>query len=150
MKKLYNIYKEVILEVKSLILEGAPSTQQLHDAIHKHHTVNIVYDDGTNHSSNQPRYCGVYAYGTTSNGHAAIRVYQISGPNLKAKSKVSGIIERWKTLRVDRITGWYPTKFVFHAPADNKFNHFQDKTLNLANGDLDNKQNIASFSDKQK
>ena len=74
MLKLYNIYKKVILE--------ATEIEMVMDAIEKHYTVNITYDNGKNDgSANKRRYCEVYNYGTTSDGHPAIRIYQLAGPN---------------------------------------------------------------------
>ena len=133
MNKLYNLYKQLILE--------ATEVEQVQDAINRHNTVNITYNQGGKNSSNMPRYCGVYAIGTTSNGHPAIRVYQISGPNLRPNSK--GVVERWKTLRIDRITNWNPTEFIFHAPADELYNIYGDKTLNITNS---SGGNIATFN----
>lgn len=132
---LYNIYKSIILE--------STDVDAIQDVINNHYTVNIVYNDGTKNSSNTPRYCGVYAIGTTNGGNQAIRVYQISGPNLRPDK--NGVIQRWKTFRVDRIMAFRPTKFVFHAPADELFNINGDKTLNIVGN---NGGNIAIFNKK--
>jgi hypothetical protein len=132
---LYNIYKSIILE--------ATEVEQVQSAINKHNTVNIIYNDGTKNSSNMVRYCGVYAIGITDGGNQAIRVYQISGPNLRPNK--NGVVERWKTLRLDRITSFNPTKFVFQAPADELYNINGDKTLNITgNGG----GNVAVFNKK--
>lgn len=97
MLKLYNIYKNLILE--------ATEIEKVMDAIQNHYTVNITYDNGKNDgSANKRRYCEVYNLGTTSNGNQAIRVYQLAGPN--------GI--GWKTYRLDRITDWQPTNYRFY------------------------------------
>ena len=133
MNKLYNLYKKVILESTEI--------DAIQDAMNNHYTVNIVYNNGSGNSSNQPRYCGIYAVGNTSNGHPAIRIYQISGPNLRPNSK--GVTERWKTLIIDNIESFNPTKFVFHAPADELFNINGDKTLNITNS---SGGNIATFN----
>lgn len=121
MLKLYNIYKELILE--------ATEIEMVMDAIENHYTVNIWYDSGKNDgSANKKRYCEVYNLGTTSDGNQAIRVYQLAGPN--------GI--GWKTYRLDRITKWEPTNYKFYnaisdrpnSGAEPYKNH--DKTLGHA------------------
>ena len=97
MLKLYNLYKQVILE--------ATEVEKVMDAITNHYTVNITYDNGKNDgSANKRRYCEVYNYGMTSDGNQAIRVYQLAGPG--------GI--GWKTFRIDRITKWEPTNYKFY------------------------------------
>jgi len=97
MLKLYNLYKQVILE--------ATEINMVMDAIEKHYTVNITYDNGKNDgSANKRRYCEVYNYGTTYGGHPAIRIYQLAGPN--------GI--GWKTFRLDRITKFDKTNYKFY------------------------------------
>lgn len=132
---LYNIYESLILE--------ATEVEQVQNAINNHFTVNIIYNNGTKNSSNMKRYCGVYAIGMTNSGNQAIRVYQISGPNLRPDNK--GQVQRWKTLRLDRITLFAPTKFVFNAPADELYNINGDKTLNITgNGG----GNVAVFNKK--
>jgi hypothetical protein len=97
MLKLYNSYKQVILE--------ATEIEMVMDAIEKHYTVNIWYDNGKDDGSvNNKRYCEVYNFGTTYGNNNAIRVYQLAGPN--------GI--GWKTLRLDRIVDWSPTNYKFN------------------------------------
>jgi len=134
--KLYNLYKEVILEAVDI-----KSTQ---DAIKNNLGVNIVYQDNSIDSNSGPRYCQILAMGKTSKGNMAIRVYQISGPNLKRDNK--GTIQRWKTFRLDRIQQMTPTNFTFYAPPDELYNALGDKTLNIPNDD--GMANMAIFSNK--
>lgn len=134
--KLYNLYKEVILE--------AVDIKTIQDAIKNNLGVNIVYVDNSIDSNSGPRYCQILAMGKTSKGNAAIRVYQISGPNLKRDKK--GKINRWKTFRVDRMQSMNITNFTFYAPPDELYNALGDKTLNIPNND--GMANMAIFSDK--
>ena len=134
--KLYNLYKEVILE--------AVDIKTVQDAIKNNLGVNIVYEDNSIDSNSGPRYCQILAMGKTSRGNIAIRVYQISGPNLK-KDK-TGRINRWKTFRIDRIQTMNVTNFTFYAPPDELYNALGDKTLNIPSND--GMANMAIFSDK--
>jgi len=130
MLSLYNIYKSIILESTEI--------NAIMDAINNHYTVNIMYDNGRDDGTkNLKRYCQVYNYGTTKLGNPAIRVFQVSGLNVKTNRY--GIENRWKTLRVDRILSWEPTKFKIYKPIKNvpkspDFNPNHDITLN--NGSL--------------
>ena len=134
--KLYNLYKEIILE--------AVDIKTVQDAIKNNLGVNIVYEDNSMDSNSGPRYCQILAMGKTSKGNIAVRVYQISGPNLK-RGKTGGII-RWKTFRIDRIRSMNVTNFTFYAPPDELYNALGDKTLNIPNND--GVANMAIFSDK--
>ena len=134
--KLYNLYKEVILE--------AVDIKSVQNAIRNNLGVNIVYQDNSIDSNSGPRYCQILAMGKTSKGNIAIRVYQISGPNLKRNKE--GNIQRWKTFRLDRIQQMRPTNFKFYAPPDELFNALGDKTLNIP--DNNGMANMAIFSDK--
>lgn len=144
MKKLYNLYEQIILESVDLHLAQK--------ALDGNWGVNIVYikkdKDGnpTKNSSNQPRWCQVLAIGKTNKGNDAIRVYQVRGPNLRPNKK-TGKIERYKTFLVNNIEpdGFRISKFKFYSPPDGLFNTFGDKTLNITSGDGGN---IASFGDK--
>ena len=134
--KLYNLYKEVILESTKI--------KDIQDVISNNLGVNITYVDNSIDSNSGPRYCQVLAIGRTSKGNDAIRVYQISGPNLKRDKK--GKIQRWKTLRVDRIQSLQPTNFTFYAPPDELYNALGDKTLNISSDGA--MANMAIFKDK--
>lgn len=134
--KLYNLYKEVILE--------AVDIKSVQNAIRNNLGVNIVYQDNSIDSNKGPRYCQILAMGKTSKGNMAIRVYQISGPNLKRNK--DGKIQHWKTFRLDRIQQMNPTNFRFYAPPDELYNALGDKTLNIP--DSEGMANMAIFSDK--
>jgi hypothetical protein len=133
--KLYNLYKQVILESTKI--------EDIQDIIKNNRGVNIIYRDNSIDSNSGPRYCQVLAIGKTSKGNMAIRVYQISGPNLKRDKK--GQVQRWKTFRVDRIEDIKTTNFTFYAPPDELYNALGDKTLNIPNeGGM---ANMALFND---
>ena len=134
--RLYNLYEQVILE--------GVDVKTIQDVIKNNRGVNIVYEDNSIDSNSGPRYCQILAMGKTSKGNIAIRVYQISGPNLKRDE--SGKIIRWKTFRVDRIRSMNVTNFTFYAPPDELYNALGDKTLNIPNND--GVANMAIFSDK--
>jgi DNA-binding ferritin-like protein (Dps family) len=140
---LYNLYKQVILEAVDL--------HSVQNALNGNFGVNIVYvkKDGegnpTRDSSNTPRWCQVLAIGKTSKGNDAVRVYQITGPNIRTNSK--GEEERYKTFLLNNINpeDWRPTKKIFYSPPDGLFNTFGDKTLNITDA---TGNNIAQFGDK--
>tara|TARA_R110000851_G_scaffold158676_2_gene301740 strand:+ start:3523 stop:3921 length:399 start_codon:yes stop_codon:yes gene_type:complete len=132
MNKLYNLYEQVILETASM--------QQAMDAITKHHTVNIKYDNGKDDgTSNMKRYCEVYNLGTTKNLHQAVRVYQLSGPGKRG----------WKTFILEKISEWNATNFKFYSKISDRTGsdaeEFKphDKTLSY-NGSV----TIAQFNKK--
>lgn len=135
--KLYNLFKEVILETTAEI-------NSIQDTMNKNLGVNISYADNKDGGTLGKRYCQVLAIGTTSKGTKAIRVYQISGPNLKRNKK--GQIERWKTFDINKILSWEPTNFTFYAPPDELYNALGDKTLNIPN--KHGMANMAVFGDK--
>jgi|DEB0MinimDraft_12_1074336.scaffolds.fasta_scaffold02686_6 hypothetical protein len=133
--KLYNLYKEVILE--------AVDIKTVQDVINGNLAVNITYKDGSIDSNSGPRYCQILAMGKTSQNNTAVRVYQISGPNLK-KDK-NGKTIRWKTFLIDKME-ITKTNFKFYAPPDELYNALGDKTLNIPNNG--GVANMAIFSDK--
>ena len=67
--KLYNLYKEVILEGTDI--------KTIQDVINNNRAVNISYEDNSIDSNSGPRYCQILAMGKTSKGNNAVRVYQI-------------------------------------------------------------------------
>ena len=134
--KLYNLYKEIILE--------AADIKTIQDAINNNLGVNISYEDNSIDSNSGPRYCQILAMGKTSKGNTAIRVYQISGPNLKRDK--NGKIVRWKTFLIDIIQTMNVTNFTFYAPPDELYNALGDKTLNIPNND--GMANMAIFKEK--
>ena len=127
--KLYNLYKEVILE--------ATNTGDAQRAIDEHLTANIKYDNGKNDGSeNVKRYCRILNIGAIK-GQPAIRVFQISNFNIK-KDK-NGKEQRWKTFLIDNIVDIELTNFKVNKPittkdADIPWNPNSDKTLGLGAG----------------
>ena len=140
MEKLYNLYKEVILEATNI----PPTIENVQDAINGHYMVNLTYNDGSDTANLNVRYCGIYAIGNTNSNNLAIRVHQASGPNLKANH--TGEVQKWKTLILNHIESWSPTKMKFYSPADAKYNVNGDKTLNITY--TDGGGNVANFDDK--
>lgn len=110
MIKLYNIFKEVIIESKTVLTESIPD-QSIYDAIQNKYRVNITYDDGKGGPTGK-RQIEVYAFGSID-GYEAIRAYQLSG-NTRTKNAV------WKTFRVDRILTWEPVNFKFYNPVSDR------------------------------
>lgn len=141
---LYNLYKQVIFEEVNL--------HTVQNALNGNFGVSIVYvkkdseGNPTRDSSNTPRWCQILAIGKTSKGNQAVRVYQISGPNLKPNPK-TGKVERYKTLLLNNIEpdDFRVSRFKFYSPPDELFNTFGDKTLNITDG---SGNNIATFGDK--
>ena len=136
MNKLYNIYKELILESVDI--------KQVQDVINNNKAVNLSYDHGRKGGNSSTRYCQVLAMGKTDKGLNAIRVYQISGPNIVKDKRGKEI--RWKTLLLDKIDNWTITNFTFYAPPDELFNALGDKTLNIP--DNNGVSNLAIFGGK--
>jgi hypothetical protein len=127
--KLYNLYKEVILE--------ATNTGDAQRAIDEHLTANIKYDNGKDDGSeNVKRYCRILNIGSIK-GQPAIRVFQISNFNIK-KDK-NGKEQRWKTFLLDKIVDIQLTNFKVNRPittkdADIPWNPNSDITLGLGAG----------------
>jgi hypothetical protein len=119
MFKLYNLYKEVILE--------SVHRDKIYDAINKKQRVNITYDDGT-HTHTGKRTIEVYVFGRLNNsnpvGKPAIRAYQVFGDTKsgykkdEAGNKVK--VPKWKTFLVDKITSWEPVNFHFYTPISDR------------------------------
>lgn len=114
--KLYNLYQEVILErineYKRLLTE-AVSIDDVKACIDGKYNVNIEYmDEGQTVPSK--RYIQVYVLGKSKSGNDIIRAYQIVGA-----SKTGNKNGFWKTFRLDRIVGWYPTKVKWSKPISN-------------------------------
>jgi len=124
--KLYNIYKNLILEsAKDKIL------QAINDKI----SVRIWYRDSNNNL--EERYVFIYGLGKTKAGNEAIRAFQAFGGTQTNNSK-------WKTFRVDRISRIELTNFKFYKPVNKvkggenipKYVGPSDKSM--LNGKLDN------------
>ena len=109
--KLYNLYKEVILEElnssKQLIFENSAE-----DAIKK--CIDGMYNGrieylSPNDTEVKKRYIQVYVYGELKNGNKAIRAYQIGGETNTERGQ-------WKIFLVDRIKKWEATKMKWWNP----------------------------------
>jgi predicted DNA-binding transcriptional regulator YafY len=128
--KLYNILKNLILEeTEKHLLTESVSMEDIKSAIDNKFTVNILYRD-FNNAPPSKRYIQVYNLSKTKAGNYAIRAYQITGG-----SKRNQKYGFWKIFRLDRIEGWYPTKFKWVKPIsdlDNtipKYNKNGDKSM---------------------
>ena len=90
---------------------------QIVDAINNRYAVHITYsgdDDRINlykRSGNGKRLIQPYVIGKhRTTGNLVLRAYQMSGDT------TDGISNGWKFFRIDRITSWNPTNYVFHKP----------------------------------
>lgn len=97
---LYNTYKSLILEA----VDGRSVTQAIEDK----RRINIYYDAPDNEASGR-RTIDPYVYGLTKAGNPAIRAYQVFGDTGSEG-------QEWKLFRLDRITRWEPTKYIFKKP----------------------------------
>lgn len=130
--KLYNLFEEVILEGiskhKSLLTE-AVGIDDVKAAIDGKYNVNIEYLD-VGQSVPSKRYIQVYVLGKSKTGNDIIRAYQITGASKEGNK--NGF---WKTFRLDRIVGWYPTKVKWAQPISNfdptipKYNPNGDRSM---------------------
>jgi predicted DNA-binding transcriptional regulator YafY len=126
--KLYNLFKEIILEDVNLLSEGV-SQSQIEDAIDKKYNVKIEYRDYEDKPPSK-RYIQVYNLSKTKAGNYAIRAYQIFGG-----SKTTPKEGAWKIFRLDRIEKWEPTKVQWRKPVsdiDNTiptYNKVGDRTM---------------------
>ena len=116
--KLYNIFKEVILEEiqknSQLITEGV-SEELVKDAIRGKYNVNIEYKDYENQPPSK-RYIQVYNFSATKANNKAIRAYQIFGGT---KTEAPG----WKIFLLDKIVNWYPTNKKWQNPVSDYGNY---------------------------
>ena len=102
--KLYNLYKELILETVN--------PNQIADAIDGHYRVKFYYD-GDDTINAGWRTVEVYGYGLSKAGNPVIEAYQIWGVTDTARLK-------WKLFRLDRISGWQKTGWVFDKPISDR------------------------------
>lgn len=96
MIKLYNIFKELIIENKNLITE-AISDQELMDAIDSNYRYKIWYQGENEPNAAGVRYVDFYALGRSKAENDVVRVFQ--GGGFSSTNRPGG----WKLLRVDRI-----------------------------------------------
>ena len=132
MLKLYNIFKNIILEErKNLIFENV-SYAQVNDAIDKRCRVKIEYKDYEDKPPSK-RFIEVYSLGLSKAGNPVIRAYQLFGGTTTE-------IPKWKFFRLDKITRWEAVpKVKFNTPIDvrdpvvPKFNPNGDKSMSTVN-----------------
>jgi len=108
----------------------------VNDAIQYHYTANIKYNNGKDDGSRgRKRYCQILNVGTIK-GKPAIRVFQITGPNIKKDKEGNEI--RWKTFMVDKIDEIVLTKFkappITSRDHNIPWNPNRDLTLGLGAG----------------
>jgi predicted DNA-binding transcriptional regulator YafY len=117
--KLYKIYKDLIIE--------NTARNSIIDAIDNHYRVRIFYS-GDDNTAAGARTIEVYAYGTSQGGNQVIRAYQVFGDT-------KTVIPQWKLFRVDRITRWEPTNWIYREPVSDrgtnipKYNHNGDNSM---------------------
>ena len=98
--KLYNLYEQLILETVSATHVGV--------AIDGHYRVKFYYDGDETLNAGW-RTVEVYGYGLSTAGNPVIEAYQIWGVTDTKRL-------RWKLFRLDRISGWEKTGWIFNAP----------------------------------
>jgi hypothetical protein len=104
--KLYNIFKDIIIE-RRILSEGV-SKPDIEEALKSHKRIKIYYQ-GEHEPNPEVRYIDVYAHGVSTAGNEVIRVYQPFGTTTTNIG--------WKLMRLDRITRWEPTGFRFSEKA---------------------------------
>jgi len=134
--KLYNLFKEVILEeinkTRQIISEGV-AVNDVKAAIDGKYNVNILYRDYEGQEPSK-RYVQVYNLAKTKAGNDCIRAYQIFGG-----SKTTPKSGAWKIFRLDRIEGWYPTNMKWQNPVSDinsgipTYNQTGDKSMSVVN-----------------
>lgn len=118
-----------MLHNRQLITESV-STDDIMDAIDNHKRVIINYHSKGEDYNTGPRVVEVYAYGLTKAGNPVIRGFQPMGDTTTK-------VPSWKFFRIDRISGWKPTKQTFLRPASfyykglGEFNPDGDETMSV-------------------
>lgn len=100
MKKLYNIFENIILE--------SVATNKVVDAINNGYVVEITYDDGKGGGGKGSRTILPVLIGTHKSGDLTVRAFQSARGDTKTKNF------SWKTFKVNNITSWEPTKMRFY------------------------------------
>lgn len=95
--KLYNIYKSIILEEKTLLTEGV--RDEILKAIEGKYNVWFKYREDDNTVTD--RYVQIYDLGMSKGGNEMISAYQLGG-NIKP-SKKGNKAYGWKQFRLDKI-----------------------------------------------
>ena len=144
--KLYNLFEEIILEEKSLLLTEGVSDEQVIDAIKNKYRVKIWYNDPTRKPSDPPseRYIEIYNYGDTMANNGAIRAYQVGGQSTTTRGGA------WKLFRLDRIVKWQPTKVHWKDPISDpnrdpsapKYNQSGDRSMRHVYNKIDVNPNL--------
>jgi len=111
--KLYNLYKEVIIEnINRNIITNI---------IDRRTRATLYYDDGEDGGGKGKRTVDIYAYGVSKAGNQVIRAYQPFGDTTTTSPN-------WKLFRVDRIISLTPTKYIFQNAMD-KYNFNGDEGM---------------------
>lgn len=131
MKKLYKIYKSIILE--------SVSPDVITDCVINSKQTNITYNDEKGGKGKGKRTILPMLYGVYKNGELAVRAFQSFGD-----TKTSNV--KWKIFFVKRITSWNPTSFKFNYMAIQKDSDLPNYRLeNGEPADDDFIQIIAAF-----
>lgn len=128
MIKLYNIFKDIILEEQRLITEGI-SRDEIIEAIDSFYRYKILYQ-GENEAEPNIRFVDFYVLGISKAGNEVVRVFQGAGYSSTKK------FGQWKLLRVDRILRIEKTgQHVGYKPISSygsgtpPFNEYGDKSM---------------------
>lgn len=119
--KLYNLFEEVILEGRELILENV-SDDEINHAIENKYAVLIKYAGKDGKTATGSRLIVPYALGVMPSGNKVIRAMQEDG---ESKTKPNA----WKLFRVDRILSWEKWEEYRNSKAHDGFNPNWDKTM---------------------
>jgi hypothetical protein len=111
--KLYNLYKELIIE--------NINRDTITNIIDQRTRATLYYDDGENNGGKGKRTVDIYAYGTSKAGNQVVRAYQPFGDTTTK-------IPNWKLFRVDRILDLTPTGYIFQNAMD-KYNIHGDEGM---------------------
>jgi len=111
--KLYNLYKELIIETIN--------RDMITNIMDKRTRATLFYDDGDDNGGKGKRTVDIYAYGTSLAGNEVIRAYQPFGDTTTN-------IPNWKLFRVDRIINLKPTNYIFQNAME-KYNDQGDNGM---------------------
>ena len=114
-----------------ILMESAPSTTDITDAISNRKKAKINYNSGGKDKAKGYRVVDVYDYGISKSGNKVLRVFQEYGDSTGENDTFT---PGWKTLRVDRIEDWEETNQTFdEAPSDRygRYNANGDDNMNV-------------------